>query len=293
MKREYVVDIVERLPQATISRMWGWLAQRRHPKPGVALLKRAFVMFAGIDMSESLDDIRDFDSLQELFIRRLKPGARRVEPDPTALGSPVDGRIGAFGDIDSGTLIQAKGRRYSLSRLLGCDEHDQNFQGGKFLTIYLAPCDYHRVHSPVSGVVSESVLIPGALMPVFPEAVEKVEELFARNERLITYIDSSDVGRVGVVMVGATLVGRMVAAYDESLITNCPGQSTISKKYDPAHLLQKGGELGAFTLGSTVVLIFEEERVSFAEVTVGNSVRMGQRLGTILLRKQRQGKTLG
>ena len=110
--------------------------------------------------------------------------------------SPVDGTVGASGMIFDGQAFQVKGRSYSLARLLGSEDEAKRYEGGDFVTIYLSPRDYHRIHSPVSGVVSEAVLIPGALMPVFPEAGEKVDELFARNERLISYVDTKDIGRV-------------------------------------------------------------------------------------------------
>lgn len=287
MDREWVVDVVERLPQALVSRAWGWLARRKYPRPGIRLLKKAFVASTGIDMTEAEADIESYQTLEDLFVRTLKPGARRIEPDPTAFVSPVDGTVGAHGMIYDGQAFQVKGRSYSLARLLGSEDEAKRYEGGDFVTIYLSPRDYHRIHSPVSGVVSEAVLIPGALMPVFPEAVEKVDELFARNERLISYVDTKDIGRVAVVKVGATLVGRITTAYDSELQTNIRGQSRIAKTYDPPHLVPKGGELGAFELGSTVVILTEKGRVNF-DVVEERGIRMGLRIGTLVSRKAKR-----
>jgi len=139
-------------------------------------------------------------------------------------------------------------------------------------------------------VVSKATVIPGALMPVFTEAVEKVEELFARNERLISYVDSADAGRVAVVKVGATLVGRISVPYDASLRTNQKSQPRLERTYDPPHLIQKGGELGAFELGSTVVVVAEAGRLKLDDLREGQSVMMGESIGSVTARRQRRAK---
>ena len=133
------------------------------------------------------------------------------------------------------------------------EKEAQRYEGGPYVTLYLSPKDYHLIHAPASGVVAEASLIPGALMPVFSEALERVDALFARNERLITYLDSVMAVALAVVKVGVTLVGR-ICSYDENLQTNRKGQTQQVYKYDSAHLIQKGVHLGSFELGSTVVL---------------------------------------
>lgn len=281
MNREVVVDIVERLPQAVISRAWGWMARRRRPRAGVSVLKRVFVAATGIDLTESRDSIDDFECLEDLFVRRLRPGTRRVEPDSSAVVSPVDGLVGACGTVEDDTLLQVKGRSYRLSRLLDDEENAARFEGGPYATFYLSPRDYHRIHAPVSGVVQEARVVPGGLLPVFPEALEKVDELFARNERIITYIDTSHAGRVAVVKVGATLVGRISLAYDPDVHTNEKGQVRRTLNYNPPHLIQKGADLGAFELGSTVVLIGEKDGIDLSGIEEGQAIRMGLRVGSV------------
>jgi phosphatidylserine decarboxylase len=284
MDKRWVVDVVERLPQAALSRAWGWLARRKRPRLGVSLLKRVFVAAAGIDMAEANKPLREYVTLEDLFVRRLKSGARRIDLDPTALVSPADGRVGCCGRIHDGTLLQVKGRSYSVAALLADSDVARRFEGGDYLTIYLSPRDYHRVHAPVSGVVAAATILPGSLLPVFPDAVQSVDELFARNERLVTYLDSVDAGRLAVVKVGATLVGRITVTYDTEVHTNHRRAVRQDLTYDPPRSLAKGAELGAFELGSTVVLLAEPGRVRFLRFEPGSLVRMGQRLGTVLPR---------
>ncbi len=284
MKKEWIVDVVERLPAALLSRGWGWLARRRHPRPAVALLKRTFVAATGIDMAEAREPMASYASLEDLFVRHLRAGARRIDPDTAALVSPVDGAVGACGIVEDGTLMQVKGRSYALARLLGDDQEARRYEGGPYATLYLSPKDYHRVHAPARGEVREAKLIPGRLLPVFAEAVNNVDELFARNERLVTYLDTPAAGRLAVVKVGATLVGRISVSYDASLTTNVKDGKARRRVYRKPHAFDKGADLGAFELGSTVVLVGEAGRVSFDAVVPGQSVRMGQRMGTIQAR---------
>jgi phosphatidylserine decarboxylase len=256
----------------------------------VEVLKRSFVKAMGIDMAEAGARIGTYPSLEALFVRSLRPGLRRVEPDPTCVVSPVDGKVGMCGTVESGTVLQLKGRPYGLARLLGDAEAAARFEGGPFATLYLAPHNYHRVHAPFSGEIREAILIPGALLPVFPSSVDRFDELFARNERLITFIDSPDAGRIALVKVGAMLVGRVSVTYDPDVHTNCRRQQRRVLRYSPPRLMSKGAELGAFELGSTVVLLGEPGRISFDGLLPGVEVRMGQRIGSVAARKKKRAR---
>ena len=292
--RELIVDVTKRLPQGAVSRAWGWLARRRRPRLGVLALQRAFVAATGIDMTEAEGSVDDFACLQDLFVRRLRPGMRSIDPDPAVVVCPVDGTVGACGTVHDGMLTQIKGRTYSLERLLGSAAEAAHFAGGVYATFYLAPRDCHRIHAPVSGQVCDATAIPGHLLPVFAAALERVDELFARNERLITYIDSADAGRVALVKVGATLVGRISVSYDATLRTNDAAQGQRTVHYDPPRLLQKGADLGAFELGSTVVLLGQAGRLSLDEMAPGLTVRLGQRIGSLVPRRaQRRARGSG
>ncbi|MDP7038588.1 MAG: archaetidylserine decarboxylase [Myxococcota bacterium] len=286
LEQEWLLECIERLPQGMLSRAWGQLARTRYPKTFVRLLQRFFVAANNIDLSEAEEQLGDFASLEELFIRKLKAGARRVDPDPEVMVSPVDGTLGSCGSIEDGTLWQIKGKTYTLEDLLDEGDEAEAFKSGSFMTFYLSPRDYHRVHSPLSGQVKKAVLIPGALMPVFPLAVQKVDKLFAKNERIITYIDTAHMGRIAVVMIGAMLVGRMFVTYDDDLCSNLRGQLRHQKRYEPAHLLRKGVELGRFEMGSSVVILSEKKIKSFELEEEGCSVSMGQALAKMQVKSR-------
>lgn len=282
VKREWLVDVVARLPQGSVSRAWGWLARLERPRAFVALFKTVFARAVGIELGDAAaPDMGAYPSLQALFVRRLAPGARPVDLDPAAVVSPVDALCGVTGTISDGTLLQIKGRAYSLARLLGDPEQAQRFEGGTFATLYLAPRDYHRIHAPVSGLVREARLIPGALMPVFEESLNKVDELFARNERIITYLDTPNHGRVAVVKVGATLVGCIKVDYDVTLVGNRRDNTNRRVLYDSPKAIDKGGDLGVFELGSTVVVLAERGQMDLTPLRFGERVFVGRRIGTL------------
>lgn len=277
--------LLGRLPQAALSRGLGHLADLPIPralrKPLLGRVARAL----GIDLGEVALPLEMYGSLNELFVRQLKPGVRRWPQDPRVVASPVDGILGQLGPIESGTLIQAKGRTYTAAALLGGDrgESAERFRHGTFITIYLSPRHYHRIHSPCEGGIVAAWHISGALLPVNEPAVMHIDDLFPRNERLVCEMET-ELGRVAVVAVGAYNVGRISAAFDpewngaqgRGWVTNrAGGAAAQSKRYDPALSTPQGVEIMAFHLGSTVVLLIER-RSSIAEgMTPGREVRMG------------------
>jgi phosphatidylserine decarboxylase len=171
-------------------------------------------------------------------------------------------------------MLQAKGRDYSVAALLDDPMEARAFEGGPYVTLYLSPRDYHRIHAPVSGGIEGYAYIPGKLFPVNPPSVRTVPNLFCVNERLVTYL-RSPVGRVAVVKVGATCVGRIRAAYDDIATRRGGGPSSL--RYPAPIEVEKGGELGVFETGSTVILLFEPGRVELgAGLVEGATVRMGE-----------------
>ena len=158
---------------------------------------RRFAARFGLDMSEAEHPIEAYESVQALFTRRLKPGARPSERDPNVLSSPVDGALLVANDVGDGQLFQAKGRTYSLQALLA--DAGTEFSAGSYTTIYLSPRDYHRIHSPAAGKILGYTYVPGALFPVNPAAVAHVDRLFATNDRLITHLQTEAFGRVDVI----------------------------------------------------------------------------------------------
>ncbi|HYH80141.1 MAG TPA: phosphatidylserine decarboxylase, partial [Longimicrobium sp.] len=170
-----------RLPQGALSRAFGRLADVPLPKPLRGPVLGGFAKMVGADVNESAEPLDSFPTLNRFFTRTLKPGARTWPNDPRAAACPVDGATGQLGRVTGGRLIQAKGRTYSLRDLLDEDGQWERFEGGAFVTLYLSPKDYHRIHSPTDGTIPRARHVPGALMPVNLPAVMHVPDLFARN----------------------------------------------------------------------------------------------------------------
>jgi phosphatidylserine decarboxylase len=273
------IQVLELLPKNTISRIAGALAELELPEPLQSTLNESVALAADIDRDESRKPPAAYESLNAFFTRRLKPSARPVEAESEGdVVMPVDGELSAFGDIRGGTMFQAKGRTYDLIDLLDSGAAARRFQSGRYATIYLSPSDYHRIHSPVAGRVAEASYIPGHLFPVHPFVVERVDELFAVNERLISFIETERWGRVGVVKVGATCVGRISLAFD-SIETNRSFRRRRIERYDDVDV-SPGDHIGIFNLGSTVVTLFESRDFQFRDdLERGQQVEMGDRMG--------------
>lgn len=277
---------LEILPKNAVSRVFGEVADVELPRPVQGVVNRTFARVAGIDVDESARPPEAYDSLNAFFTRHLVRGARPMDStEPDDVVSPVDGRFDQFGRIDRETLIQAKGKSYRLVDLVDSGREADRFDGGHFATLYLSPRDYHRIHAPVSGQVTHMSYIPGTLFPVNSFSVKRVDELFTVNERLITFIDNSELGRVAVVKVGATCVGRIGVTYDE-IRTNASfrrrRELDLAEPVSVAH----GDELGVFNLGSTVVLLIESSQFRFeGHLQTGQPIELGRLLGRIESRR--------
>ncbi len=278
--QRWTLALLRHLPRNALSRAVGSLVRARWPGPVHRAGIRTFVRLYGIDLDEAAGTVIDYPTFGAFFTRTLVEGARPIEGDEGTLVSPCDGTIGAFGQIEDGTLIQAKGRSYALDAFLGGEQRARDFRDGAFLTIYLSPRHYHRVHAPASGAVVEAVHVPGTLWPVFPHAVDTVDGLFVANERLLTFMEGAH-GAFCVAMVGATCVGRMRASYD-TIVTNVPGPAVVRRYTNPPRLA-RGDELGVFEMGSTVVLLLSPGMATLAEALgPGQEIRMGQAIGRLV-----------
>jgi len=276
-----VLSLLERVPQAALSRALGRLADL--PLPGLLrpTLLGTFARLVGIDTTEVEQPLDAYRSFNAFFVRRLAPGARPISK-VAGLVSPVDGIVGRTGRIVEGGAIQAKGLTYAVADLLDAPQEAQRFEGGNFLTIYLSPRHYHRIHAPVEGVITGARHVPGALLPVNAPAVRNVRDLFARNERVTAHIHGS-LGRVAVVAVGAYNVGRISAAFDPEWagpdrpwLTNRADPPARERRYDPPLPVGRGDEIMAFHLGSTVVILTEPGAVELLETCrTGREVRVG------------------
>jgi phosphatidylserine decarboxylase len=232
----------------------------------------------GMDLGEARDPVTSYRSLDELFVRHLRPGSRRWPSAPDQAGSPVDGVLGSHGRTESGELVQAKGRRYTVAELVDDAELAARFDRGSYATIYLAPRHYHRIHAPVAGVVPVARHVPGRLLPVNRPAVAMIDRLFPRNERLITVIAGPDGSAVAVVAVGALNVGRITADFDPALVTNRRRAAASTRRYDPPVAVDRGDALMAFHLGSTVVVLFERPVRFAADLEPGKEIALGHPL---------------
>lgn len=259
------------------SALVGLTARRRLPVLLRNAAYRAFARATGADLGEAELDLRAYSSLGDLFARRLRPGVRPIDAELTSIIAPCDGVVAARGTAHDGTLIQAKGKNYGLDELVVDVELADRLTGGDYATIYLSPRDYHRVHTPVDGRLLRYEYIPGALWPVNPLVASRRDRLLVRNERVVITIDAGRLGMVAIVMVGAAGVGNIALHYaPESVTWRTSGER---RRIELDHELTRGDELGAFRLGSTVVMIFEPGPVHLAG-DVGQAIRFGERMGS-------------
>ena len=265
------------LPQHALSRLTGRAADSTTPWLKNALI-RAFVQFYPVNMSEAeRERATDYPSFNSFFTRALKADARSLPADPRAAVSPADGALSQAGLIHRGQLLQAKGHSYSAASLVG--EDCPSLDGGAYLTVYLAPHDYHRVHAPVAGELVQTRAIPGELLSVNASTETAIPGLFARNERLVCEF-VTDHGRVFVVLVGALIVASIetvwagpASPYQEVAVTRYGG---------PEHRFERGAEIGRFLAGSTVIVCFEKGRAELAaQAQPGQIVKMGQELARL------------
>lgn len=263
------------VPKNHVSRAIGRLVHMRLPKPIARRLVHWFARTYQIDLDSAGRPAHEYPSIGHFFIRDLREGLRPIESD---FVSPVDGTLRGFGLVENGRLEQIKGKSYTVARFLGDEADARRYAGGAFFNLYLSPQDYHHVHSPVSGAIVRSVHIPGKLWPVNDWSMANIDELFSVNERVVTYIDGP-LGRVAVVMIGATNVGKMTVTYD-SFISNTAAAKTASRDYATPIAINAGDRLGTFHMGSSVVVLLEPGRVDVANVRVsaGQNVRYGMAL---------------
>ncbi|MBX3703448.1 MAG: phosphatidylserine decarboxylase [Steroidobacteraceae bacterium] len=269
------------LPQHLLSRLVRVLARSRIGLLRTALI-RAFLRGYPVDLSEAVHaDPAAYPSFNDFFTRRLRAGARPLDPDPRAVLCPVDGVVSQAGAIEGDALLQAKGIRYSPAALLGGDAPlAAPFAGGSFATLYLAPHNYHRIHMPLAGTLVRARFVPGDLYSVNAATAAAVPGLFTRNERIACVFDTA-AGPMAVVLVGALFVGSMSLAWCGEV--RVPGRAVHELPVrDPIIALDRGAELGCFNMGSTVILMFAPGAVALADgLAPGQAVRFGERIASL------------
>lgn len=280
----FVLRMIGLLPERELSRWFGRVADIPIPTPLRPTVLGAFARTVGIDLGEVPRPLREYPSINAFFVRALPDGARQWPDSPEAVASPVDGIVGQFGRIVDGVALQAKGHEYSVGEMLADPDCEAGFEGGTFVTIYLSPRHYHRIHTPLAGRITTARYIPGDLYPVNEAAVLHVHGLFVRNERLVCDLESAR-GRVGIAAIGAYNVGRISAAFDPAWtggrggsVTNRRGAEPELHEYDPPVEVATGEQIMAFHLGSTVVLALEPGVELRPDLLPGTEVRVGEQL---------------
>src|SRR5690554_1774872 len=269
------------LPHHTLSRLIGCLAECEKTWFKNRLIKW-FIQRYQVDMSEAaISDPYAYRHFNDFFTRPLKEGARPIDSSTHSVVSPADGAISQIGQIEHGRVFQAKGHSFSLLELLGGDaERAAPFMGGNFSTVYLSPKDYHRVHMPLTGILREMVYIPGRLFSVNQTTAENVPELFARNERVACIFDTEQ-GPMAVVLVGAMIVASIETVWAGQVTP--PLRNLHTYDYSQAArqpiTLEKGAELGRFKLGSTAIVLFGANHVTWDnQLQATTPVQVGQSL---------------
>ncbi len=277
LKKQIFIQAQKVVPQQQLSRVVGKVAASENPLIKNVVIQ-AFKAQYGIDLSiaEQTDALK-YKSFNDFFTRALKEGVREIDADSGSIVSPADGAISQLGKIQNGDVFQAKGQSFSVDKLIGDPQLAEPFINGEFATVYLSPRDYHRVHVPFAGTLTETLYIPGELFSVNQTTAENIPGLFARNERMVCLFDT-ELGRMAVVLVGA-----MIVAGIETVAT---GKVKPTGRVELNHhelKLEKGAELGRFYLGSTAIVLFEKDKMNWdSQFKANSTVIMGEALGHAL-----------
>jgi len=280
MNERLFISALRLLPKHALSRLVGRLTDARLPGRPLRGAMRAFARRYRIDLGEC-PPLESYPTFGKFFARPLLPGLRPIAPGDAVVVSPVDAVVSELGVATAGRLIQAKGIDYGVGALLGDAALGRSFEGGAWATLYLSPQDYHRIHFPLGGKVTGWRYVPGQLWPVNAASVRQVPGLFTVNERLVTLL-ATPLGPAAVVSVGATVVGRVRAAFDPAVpCTDLAGAREVqAHDYAEPIAVEKGAELGAFEMGSTVILVFAPGRVRLdGRLGPGARVRVGEIIG--------------
>jgi len=241
-------------------------------------LIQRFVNHYQVDMTlAQLEQASDYASFNAFFTRALKSDARPIA-DATLI-SPVDAEISQIGEINQQQMLQAKGYHFNIDTLLG--NHAQlakEFANGLFCTLYLSPRDYHRIHMPVTGQLTNMIYVPGRLFSVNQRTARTVPNLFARNERLIC-VFQTDFGKMALILVGAIFVGSIETVWTGQLTPPYLSHPRFWQ-YTDGITLEQGSEVGRFNMGSTVIVLLEDRQqlAWLSNLDSQQKVQMGQAL---------------
>lgn len=279
MSERLQVLIQHLLPKRSLTEIAGRVARTEGGSLTTKLIQW-FVRKYGVDMKEAANsDLGSYKSFNEFFTRPLRAGVRPLADADFV--SPVDGAISQLGSIDDHHILQAKGHRFTTTELVGGDAAlAAQFRHGSFANLYLSPRDYHRLHMPCDGQLVRMIYVPGSLFSVNPVTARGVPNLFARNERVVCVFESPRHGPFAAVLVGATIVGSIATVWHGVVNPKRTGKIAEWTYADRPVALRKGEEFGRFLLGSTIVMLFGPDTITFnGEWIPGRSVRLGEMMG--------------
>ena len=252
---------------------------------------RAYAWLTAIDMNESAEPLEAFHSIQDLFVRGMKPGLRPIAA--CDLVSPSDSRILSFGELKGSTLDSIKGQDYDVVRFftgqtnIPAAQYVESLKKHKenklyYLTFYLSPADHHRFYSPFDWEVCYRRHLYGYLLGVFPLNLWRRKDIYEVNER-VAYFGRWKHGFASFVAVGAYNVGSIEVGMDPELRTNKMGfpdhESLVEQRpFEPCVSVKKGSEFGRFNTGSTIVLVFEAPPGLHFNATERGRVKIGEAL---------------
>jgi phosphatidylserine decarboxylase len=270
------------LPHHAISRLTLWVTRLRITWLKNGLMKW-FIRHFNVNMQEAeVSDYRQYENFNSFFTRALKKDLRTIATGEKNIICPVDGAVSQTGKIQADTILQAKGHNYSVKTLLGgYEDLATTFQNGAFVTLYLSPRDYHRIHMPLDAQLQNMVYVPGRLFSVNTKTVRCIPGLFARNERVVAVFDTT-AGPMAMVLVGAINVGCIETVW-QGVVTP-PHRQPINRWNYTQHdsmQLQMADEMGRFNMGSTVICLFANNSIRFDSAIVpAASTKIGQLLAT-------------
>ncbi|MEC8085901.1 MAG: archaetidylserine decarboxylase [Pseudomonadota bacterium] len=266
------------IPHYLFSRLTYIITRTRHPL--TTFLIRFYIKFFKVNMQEaSKQKPDDYKTFCEFFTRKLKPGIHKINKSKNAIVSSCDGKILEYGKIKDNKFLQVKGKTISINEIMFYDKKIQNqYIDGSFVTIYLSPKDYHRVHMPFDGKLERTIHIPGRLFSVATHAVKQIKNLYCKNERLVCNFKNLD-SKFAVIFVAAINVSSIETSWRGEISPPYPKKTITTDYMKKKVILSKGDEVGMFKSGSTVILLFDRKYKLAESLKKNKLIRVGEKIG--------------
>ena len=266
------------IPHYLFSRLTYIITRTRHPL--TTFLIRFYIKFFKVNMQEaSKQKPDDYKTFCDFFTRKLKPGIHKINKSKNAIVSSCDGKILEYGKIKDNKFLQVKGKTISINEIMFYDKKIQNqYIDGSFVTIYLSPKDYHRVHMPFDGKLERTIHIPGRLFSVATHAVKQIKNLYCKNERLVCNFKNLD-SKFAVIFVAAINVSSIETSWRGEISPPYPKKTITTDYMKKKVILSKGDEVGMFKSGSTVILLFDRKYKLAESLKKNKLIRVGEKIG--------------